>query len=152
MAGRCRRELGDVEDALSRHGALVDEARALWAVANQVVAEELCADHAAAGDWGEAGRWAQESVDRRGEGRMFCHLSLWTVADALLRSGRRFEAPGLPAGDRYRVVALRTRAVVEAHAGRAAAAAAARTEALEIAERLELPVLVRQLRAELAPA
>ena len=148
LAGRCRRELGDLDGALARHAALVDEARELWSVTNQVVAEELCADHAAAGDWTEAARWAGESVERWGEARMFCHLSLWTVADALLRAGEGFEPPRLPGGDRYRVVALRTRAVMDAHAGRPAAATAARCEALEIAERLELPILVRQLRAE----
>lgn len=145
LAGRCRREMGDLGGALEVHERSLDDARRLGALAQLIFAEELCADHAQAGSWNEAERWAAEAVEMWGEAHMFAHLSLWTVAQARLRAVGQFEPPELPAGERYRLVRLRVTAVMADHLDRRADSEQACREALAIAERLELPVEVRQL-------
>jgi hypothetical protein len=81
--------------------------------------------------------------------RMFAYLPLWTVAEARLRSGAGFTVPSLPAGDRYDLVNLRTRAVVAEHAGLGDEAERYSRQALSLAERLELAIEIRELRSKM---
>lgn len=150
IGGRCRRELGDVAGALHHHTSMIEAARAVGSVGRQTMTEELCADHAVAGDWDAAATWAAESIAAWGEMRMFGYLSLWAVAEASLRSGGAFAMPTLPAGRRYDVVRLRAEAVVARCRGSRDSADDARTRALAVAEELGLTVESRELRSELA--
>ena len=145
IAGRCRRELGDAAGAIETHLGLASTAEALDGVAYQAVAEELCADLAALGDWRAAADWAGRWVARWGEMQMFGHLALWAVADARLWAGSSFSMPALAETDRYRVVRLRTKSVLAAHAGDRAGAEEALALALELAERLGLVVEAREI-------
>lgn len=112
ISGRCQRELKRWEAAYEEHTEAWELARTLDGVAQECVAEELAADHAAAGDWPAAAAWAETAVGAWGEMTMFGYLSLWTVAEARLRAGAAFRVPPLPAGDRYRFVELRTKAAL----------------------------------------
>lgn len=150
VAGRCRRELGDLAGAMEIHQRILPSARGVGSVARAGVAEELCADHTAAGDWESAAAAAAEAEAGRGEMVMFSRLSLWTVARARLRAGAGFEMPELPEGERYRLVRLRTEAVIAEHSGDRKTAEEANRQALAIAEQLSLPVESRELLAELA--
>jgi hypothetical protein len=153
MAGRARRELGQIEAALQLHRRAWDWARSLNEMAVQAASEELCADLAAAGRWDEAAPLAAESRRCWSEGKLFVHMSAWTVAEALLRAGAPYSPPDLAEGDRYRLVGLRVRAVVDRHAGRTAAADVALREAHELAVKLQLPLQAAALDpARAAPA
>lgn len=150
LGGRCRRDLDQLDAALQVHRQAWQWSQRLNALALQAIAEELCADHAAAGAWDEAAAWAEESRRLWGGNRMFLHLAAWTVAEALLRKGAAYSPPELPEGDRYRLVGLRVEAVVEHHAGRAAAAQSALREARDLALRLDLPRQAAELGAAAA--
>jgi hypothetical protein len=148
VAGRCRRELGDVAGAIEAHQHLMPAAREVGSVARAAVAEELCADHVAAGDWEAAATAAAEAEASRGEMVMFSLVALGDLAEARLRAGARFEIPELPEGERYRLVRLRAEAVIAEHSGDRNAADDARRQALAIAEQLSLRVEAAQLREE----
>jgi hypothetical protein len=145
LGGRCRRDLYQFDAALELHSQAWQWSQRVNTLALQAIAEELCADHAAIGRWDEAARWAEESRRWWGEAKMFAHLSGWTVAEALLRKGALYSPPELPDGDRYRLVALRTEAVVARLAGRPAPAESALGEARELASRLDLPLQAAEL-------
>lgn len=146
LAGRCCRELGNVSRALQTHNALIDLTAHMDGVAYQAVAEELCADHAAAGDWMSAAHWARESIARWGEMTMFTWLSLWLVAEAVLRDGGAFALPALPDTPRYDLVRLRTEAIVARHHGDNSRSVRLLREALNVAEQLELGPEAAELR------
>ncbi|MGH7686213.1 MAG: hypothetical protein ACREN2_05285 [Candidatus Dormibacteria bacterium] len=148
IAGRCRRELGDLAGAVRAHESLAELARGMDGVAYLVLAEELCADHAVRGDWKAAADWAHEAVSHFGEASMFAHLSIWHVAAAQLRAGEPATIPDLPDTPRYDVVRLRCDAVIADLTGRGREAARLRREALDLAERLMLRVDADELRAE----
>ena len=152
IEGRCLREQGDITAAVRSHLSLADESRSMEGVAYQCLCEELCADHAAAGDWPAATHWAAEAVGRWCEVNMFAHLSLWTVLDAMVRSGKRAVFPSLPETPRYDVVRLRAQAVLEGHEGKVLQAIQLQQEALTIAERLELAIEAAELRDEITGA
>ena len=149
LAGRCRRELGDLQGALFMHEGMLAIAERLEGPAYQCVAEDLCSDHARAGDWDAAGAWAGRVFARWGESRMFTCLSLWDVARACRRAGIAFWHPPLPTTERYRLVGLRTEAVLAEFAGEAHEAERARRGALAIARRLGLAIEGGELRSEL---
>ncbi len=150
LAGRCRRELGELSGAARVHQEMLQIARNLDGVAMQCVLEELTADAVTAGDWEAAASWAGQAIARWGEMRMFAFLSLWTVAEACLRSNAAFTIPTLPAGDRYGLVDMRTRAVLAQHAGAQDEAARYRQDCLALAEDLGLAVEAHELREEIA--
>ncbi|HKT82421.1 MAG TPA: hypothetical protein VJQ84_01145, partial [Solirubrobacterales bacterium] len=138
LAGRCRRLAGELGQALAVHRGAHEIARSLDGVAMQIVTEELAADHAAAGDWEAAREWAAASIAARNEMWMFAYLCLPELAEIHLHHGLPFTIPPLPEGDRYRLIELRTRLVMEP-------SEELRVEALELAKRLELPLETSRL-------
>ena len=81
---------------------------------------------------------------------MFTCLSLWDVARACHTAGLPFWLPPLPDTERYRIVRLRTEAVLADFAGDARLARQARRDALALADRLGIAVEAGELRMELA--
>jgi DNA-binding SARP family transcriptional activator len=147
LGGRCRRDLEQLEAALEVHRQAWQWSQHLNALALQAIAEEICADHAAAGRWDEAASWAEESRRHWGGTKMFVHLGAWTVAEALLRKGAAYSPPELPEGDRYRLVGLRVAEVVGRLAGRRETAESALRDARDLALGLNLPLQVAELEA-----
>lgn len=150
LAGRALRDLGKLELALELHEQAWEWSRPLNALAFEAVAEELCADHAAAQRWADAAQWAEEARRAWGEPKSFVHLAAWTVAEALLRAGAAYSPPDFAEGDRYRLVSLRVEAVVQRVAGRPALEESALRHAVALALKLNLPLQVAELGAEAA--
>lgn len=149
LAGRCKRELGDAASAVEAHMRAIDDARMLKGVVLQSLTEELAADSAALGDWSAAADWAHESLRAASEMRMFVRLSLWVVAEALVRRGDRFKMPPLPGGERYRLVELRTAAALARLAGDSDEEVRHLDSAHRVATALNLPVEVAEITANL---
>jgi len=109
---------------------------------------ELCAIHAEAGDWGQAHRYARQTLEAREDGSLLpMALTGWYETEALLRGGdgdlARAEVARLGAivgnNRRYRLILLRSQAVVVKWDGAIDQAVHLLQAALTLAQEIGLP-------------
>ncbi len=119
---------------------------------------ELCAIHAEAGDWGQAHRYARQTLQAREDGSLLpMALTGWYETEALLRGGdgdqARAEVARLGAivgnNRRYRLILLRSQAVVAQWDGAVDEAIRLLQAALTLAQEIGLPGEVWPILGEL---
>ncbi len=117
-------------------------------VAPDWVPAELCAIHAIAGDWGQAHRYARQALEAREDGALLpMALTGWYATEALLRGGdgelARAEVArlGTVVGNnrRYRLILLRSQAVLAEWDGAVDQVARRLQAALTLAQEIGLP-------------
>jgi tetratricopeptide (TPR) repeat protein len=145
--GAARRALLDLDGAVAAHSEALALSATLQPIFRETSAAALCADYALAGRWHnayEAGRLAAET---RNPALLHTAFSRWLETEALIRGGEWERAQrdvarlGEQLGEnrRLRIPYLRCQAVMDAAAGRPAAACRHLKEAADLARALALP-------------
>jgi DNA-binding SARP family transcriptional activator/tetratricopeptide (TPR) repeat protein len=145
--GAVLRRLGAPDEAETVHAeAWTICARLSHGMFSELVAGELCADHAARGDWPQATHFAREARAVRDDAILFSGATRPAEVEALLRGGeleaataeaRRFEAR-VGERPRFRIYALRTSATLDAWLAGYDGALVRLKQAAALAERLAL--------------
>ena len=160
VRGNVYRALGQPSKTLADHEEV---AATFAAVANphldQMMAGNLCVDHAHTGEWEKAARYARQALEHgRADAWLFSAFHEWRLIQALLRAGdperarQATEAFGDLIGDnpRYQIPLRRARALLARHDSRPEEAADHLQAALSHAETIDLPGERWPLHAALA--
>jgi predicted ATPase/DNA-binding SARP family transcriptional activator len=147
--GIVHRALLDLETARTLHAeALVLGEPVGIQLIIEIVAAEICADCALAGNWDEAYAYAVQSLtDRSYAIARTTQLTLWLQTEALIRAGDLDRASAdiegynqrLGYSPRYRIAYLRARAVLAQYRGKLARSIEDLREAAQLAEEIGLP-------------
>jgi len=146
LLGKVQRAMLDLEAALATHLAVM-EMKELSAPLTEMIADELCADYAASGEWTNAHTYAIQAVNNRVDSAfLYMGLTRWYETEALVRAGeieratRDAEHFGELFGKsgRRRIPYLRSLAVLAQVSGETDAAVDHLHEAAALAEKIGL--------------